>query len=131
MIAVDGKAIVTDAIPLYRCATGKRRGGWDAFFDFPPAAAGGTRQYVEEFHPTRAIARTWSTSTPWRRAQATPAQPGTEPSAPEQSVPEQSVPEQSVPDQPAQPQSTPEKVGPDQSTTQQATPTPTRTGENE
>ena len=58
MIAVDGKAIVTDAIPLYRCATGKRRGGWDAFFDFPPAAAGGTRQYVEEFHPTRAIART-------------------------------------------------------------------------
>jgi hypothetical protein len=58
MIAVDGKTIVTDATPVYRCTTGKRRGGWDAFFDFPPAAADGTRQFIQEFHPTRATART-------------------------------------------------------------------------
>src|ERR1700681_3529584 len=35
-IAVDGRNIVELAKPYYRCSTGKRRGGWDAFFDFPP-----------------------------------------------------------------------------------------------
>ncbi len=36
-ISVAGQKIVDRAIPVYRCSTGKRRGGWDAFFDFLPA----------------------------------------------------------------------------------------------
>src|SRR5437868_1741216 len=35
-IRVDGKAVVQNASPLYNCQTGKRRGGFDEFFDFPP-----------------------------------------------------------------------------------------------
>ena len=35
-ISVDGRNIVVLAKPYYRCSTGKRRGGWDAFFDFLP-----------------------------------------------------------------------------------------------
>ena len=58
-IAVDGQSVVVDAAPTYRCATGKRRGGWDAFFDFPPAAPAGTRQFLQEFHPTKVTARTF------------------------------------------------------------------------
>src|SRR5437016_5540276 len=36
-IRADGKAVIERANPVYRCSTGKRRGGWDAFFDFPPS----------------------------------------------------------------------------------------------
>ena len=43
---------------MYRCTTGKRTGGWDAFFDFPPANPAGTRQFLMEFHPSVAIAKT-------------------------------------------------------------------------
>jgi len=57
-IAVDGKDIVTLARPVYRCTTGKRSGGWDAFFDFPPANPAGTRRFLQEFHPTGVTART-------------------------------------------------------------------------
>ena len=57
-IAVDGRKIVERANPVYRCSTGKRRGGWDAFFDFPPSYPDGTRNFLQEFHPTKAIART-------------------------------------------------------------------------
>jgi hypothetical protein len=57
-IAIDGHNIVERAKPYYRCTTGKRRGGWDAFFDFPPADPDGTRQFLEEFNPTTAVART-------------------------------------------------------------------------
>ncbi|MGA3035143.1 MAG: hypothetical protein ABSD70_17790 [Terracidiphilus sp.] len=57
-ISVDGREIVERAKPYYRCTTGKRRGGWDAFFDFPPADPEGTRQFLQEFHPTAAIALT-------------------------------------------------------------------------
>lgn len=39
-IAVDGKNVVTLAQPVYRCSTGKRSGGWDAFFDFPGEPGG-------------------------------------------------------------------------------------------
>jgi hypothetical protein len=46
------------ARPYYRCTTGRRTGGWDAFFDFPPANSAGTRQFVQEFHPASAVART-------------------------------------------------------------------------
>ena len=51
-ISVAGQKIVDRAIPVYRCSTGKRRGGWDAFFDFPPSAPEGTRSFLSEFHPT-------------------------------------------------------------------------------
>jgi hypothetical protein len=57
-IAVDGKNIVEGANPVYRCSTGKRRGGWDTFFDFPPSRPDGTRSFLQEFHPTKAVART-------------------------------------------------------------------------
>lgn len=57
-ISVDGRNIVALAKPYYRCTTGKRRGGWDAFFDFPPAAPDGTRQFLQEFHPTAVVAQT-------------------------------------------------------------------------
>ena len=57
-ISVDGRNIVERAKPYYRCTTGKRRGGWDAFVDFPPADPEGTRQFLQEFHPTAAVAKT-------------------------------------------------------------------------
>src|SRR3954451_20417972 len=44
-IAVDGRKIVEGAKPVYRCSAGKRRGGWDAFFDFPPSHPDGTRSF--------------------------------------------------------------------------------------
>ena len=57
-ISVDGRNIVELAKPYYRCSTGKRRGGWDAFFDFPPADPQGTRQFLLEFHPATVTAQT-------------------------------------------------------------------------
>jgi len=57
-ISVDGRDIVKQARPYYRCTTGKRRGGWDAFFDFPPANPEGTRQFLQELDPTTAVAQT-------------------------------------------------------------------------
>jgi hypothetical protein len=50
--AINGKIVVQGARPIYRVATGKRKGGWDAFFDFPPADPDGTRQFLQQFHPT-------------------------------------------------------------------------------
>ncbi len=57
-ITVNGKTVIEKANPVYRCSTGKRRGGWDAFFDFPPSHPEGIRSFLQEFHPTRAVART-------------------------------------------------------------------------
>ena len=57
-ISSDGSNIVESAWPYYRCTTGKRTGGWDAFFDFPPANPAGTRQFLAAFHPARATAQT-------------------------------------------------------------------------
>lgn len=51
-ITADGKVIVERANPVFRLSAGKRRGGWDNFFDFPPAGAEGTRSFVQDFHPT-------------------------------------------------------------------------------
>jgi hypothetical protein len=47
-ITVDGKTVVERANPVYRCATGKRSGGWDNFFDFPPANHAGTRSFIPQ-----------------------------------------------------------------------------------
>jgi hypothetical protein len=57
-IAVSGKIVLSGAQPFYRVETGKRRGGWDAFFDFPPSAPQGTRTFLGEFHLKRAKATT-------------------------------------------------------------------------
>ena len=57
-IVVNGHAVVEKASPVYRCTTGTRTGGWDAFFDFPPARPQGTRNFLQAFHPTTATART-------------------------------------------------------------------------
>jgi hypothetical protein len=48
-IGTGGAALVERANPVYRCATGIRRGGWDAFFDFPPSHPEGTRQFEGVF----------------------------------------------------------------------------------
>jgi hypothetical protein len=57
-IAVGGKTVLSEGRPFYRVETGKRRGGWDAFFDFPPSAPEGTRSFLGEFHPKTARATT-------------------------------------------------------------------------
>jgi hypothetical protein len=56
-ISVDGKVVIERARPYYHAETGKRRGGWDAFFDFPPGAPEGTRNFIAEFHPKAGHAR--------------------------------------------------------------------------
>ena len=56
-VSVEGRKVIEGARPFYRCETGKRRGGWDAFFDFPPGAPEGTRAFLAEFHPKNARAR--------------------------------------------------------------------------
>jgi hypothetical protein len=45
-IQVGGKVVVQNAIPIYNCQVGKRRGGFDEFFDFPPSHSEGTRSYI-------------------------------------------------------------------------------------
>ena len=57
-IAVNGSLVVERARPFYQCTTGKRRGGWDAFFDFPPTHPDGTRTFQAEFNLTSARATT-------------------------------------------------------------------------
>ena len=44
-ISVNGASVIERARPFYQCTTGKRRGGWDAFFDFPPSHPEGTHTY--------------------------------------------------------------------------------------
>ena len=56
-IELGGERIVERAQPVYRIATGIRRGGWDAFFDFPTNHPEGTRRYEAEFHLRSAAAR--------------------------------------------------------------------------
>ncbi len=45
-IGVNGKTVVQNAAPLYTCQTGKRREGFDEFFDFPPSHPNGTRSHI-------------------------------------------------------------------------------------
>ena len=56
-IEVDGRLVMEGVQPFYRAETGKRRGGWDAFFDFPPSHPDGTRSFFAEFHPSSVRAR--------------------------------------------------------------------------
>ena len=56
-VAVEDRVVITGGRPFYRCETGRRRGGWDNFFDFPPGAPEGTRSFFAEFKPSKATAR--------------------------------------------------------------------------
>ncbi|MEZ5403651.1 MAG: hypothetical protein R2729_28480 [Bryobacteraceae bacterium] len=56
-ISADGKPVVRGARPQYWIETGKRRGGFDQFFDFPPSHPDGTRRFMLDFKPVRAVAR--------------------------------------------------------------------------
>lgn len=57
-IAVAGREIISGARPFYWVETGKRRGGWDQFFDFPPSHPDGTRRFQSEFKAAKTIVRT-------------------------------------------------------------------------
>jgi hypothetical protein len=56
-VKAGDKTIVDRARPLYWVATGKRRGGWDQFFDLPPSHPEGTRRSTGVFKLVSATAR--------------------------------------------------------------------------
>jgi hypothetical protein len=56
-IAQGDRAVLEGGRPQYWVETGKRRGGFDQFFDFPPSHPEGTRRFMAEFTPTRARLR--------------------------------------------------------------------------
>ena len=51
-ISLGESNVIERAQPLYFCSTGKRRGGWDQFFDLPPSHPDGTRSFTAVFRPT-------------------------------------------------------------------------------
>lgn len=55
-IAGPAGTLIQNAKPLYWAETGKRRGGFDQFFDFPPAHPEGTRRFLSSLDPVRASA---------------------------------------------------------------------------
>lgn len=57
-IATAEVPVVQGARPLYRAETGKRRKGWNAFFDFPPSHPEGTRRIEGDFKLLSARAET-------------------------------------------------------------------------
>lgn len=57
-VSVAGKDVIGGATPVYSCTTGKRRGGWDEFFDLPPSHPEGTRSFSGVFRLTAARAAT-------------------------------------------------------------------------
>ncbi|HET9469007.1 MAG TPA: hypothetical protein VFO48_11370, partial [Vicinamibacterales bacterium] len=56
-IAAGASPVVSDARPFYRGETGKRRGGWNAFFDDPTSHPEGTRHVQGAFTLRGAKAR--------------------------------------------------------------------------
>lgn len=54
----NGKNVIENAVPLYTATTGKRRGGFDEFFDFPPSHPDGTRSHQGTHKPAKARAAT-------------------------------------------------------------------------
>jgi hypothetical protein len=48
-IAMNGAPVIARARPSFQCTTGKRRGGWDQFFDLPPSHPEGTHSYQGVF----------------------------------------------------------------------------------
>ncbi len=57
-IGLGGKVVLRGGRPFYQCETGKRRRGWNAFFDFPPSHPEGTRHFHADFRLRSAKART-------------------------------------------------------------------------
>ena len=57
-ISGAGEMLIRSARPLYLAETGKRRRGWNAFFDFPPAHPEGTRHAQGQFRLQSATVRT-------------------------------------------------------------------------
>ena len=57
-IGPDGESVVSNARPFYQGETGKRRGGWYAFFDDPTTHPDGTRHVQSTFSLRSATART-------------------------------------------------------------------------
>jgi hypothetical protein len=57
-IRTGGKTVIQNAVPIYNAQTGKRRGGFDEFFDFPPSHSDGTRSYQGRLEATAARAVT-------------------------------------------------------------------------
>lgn len=55
-VSQGATTVLNQANPIYRAGTGRRRGGWDQFFDFPESAPEGTRRFQGEFKLTRASA---------------------------------------------------------------------------
>ena len=53
----EGEPVVRGARPFYRGETGKRRGGWDAFFDDPASHPDGTRHVLGTFSLRGGVAR--------------------------------------------------------------------------
>lgn len=51
-IRTGGRDIVQNAVPIYSAQTGKRRGGFDEFFDFPPSHPDGTRSFQSRLRIT-------------------------------------------------------------------------------
>src|SRR5437879_5918959 len=51
------KLIVKDARPFYWIESGKRRGGFDQFFDYPPSHPDGTRKFLGNFKMTAGHAK--------------------------------------------------------------------------
>jgi hypothetical protein len=56
-IARDADVLVRNARPFYQAETGKRRGGWDAFFDNPASHPDGTRHVQSAFQLRSAAGR--------------------------------------------------------------------------
>ena len=57
-IKAGDKIVVQNAVPIYNAQTGKRRGGFDEFFDFPPSHPDGTRSFQGNLRITAARAET-------------------------------------------------------------------------
>ncbi|MBM3723960.1 MAG: hypothetical protein FJW40_00845 [Acidobacteria bacterium] len=55
-LKLEGVALAERINPVFNIETGKRRGGWDEFFDYPPSHPEGTRRFLPQFRPTRAQA---------------------------------------------------------------------------
>jgi hypothetical protein len=53
---VGGTAVMQGANPMYDCEIGKRRGGWDEFFDNPSLHPDGTKRFGSVFRMTSAKA---------------------------------------------------------------------------
>ncbi len=57
-ISSAGKEVVAGGRPYYYAETGKRRGGWDVFFDYPASHPDGTRHAAGDFSLHSATVKT-------------------------------------------------------------------------